>query len=136
LEYLGHSNAADVASRMSAFSLNGQILPASHAEEAERCALQILGPSLGRNASNLLTLAFAQSKNLEREFVARHGTGTSLQIQSAVNEFTSCVMPALEHTQIESKGIGCDGTSANHEFNKIVARELREELESLSRGLM
>jgi hypothetical protein len=119
---------------MSAFSLNGQSLPASHAEEAERCALQILGPSLGRNASNLLTLAFAQSKNLEREFVARHGT--ALQIQSAVNEFTSCVMPALEHTQIESKGIGCDGTSANHEFNKTVARELRVELESLSRGLM
>ena len=129
---LGHSNVADVASRMSA-SLNAQSLPANHAEEAERCALQILGPGLGRNASNLLTLAYAQSKNLEREFVARHGTGTSLQIQSAVNEFTSCIMPALEHTQIESKGIGC---AANHEFNKTVARELRDELESLSRGLM
>jgi len=137
LEYLGHSNTADVAPRMSSFSLSTPDTT-NHSEEAERYALQTIGPSLGRNASNLLTLAHAQSKNLKREFVARHGTGTSLQIKNAVNEFTACIMPALEHTQIESTGIGCggEGTSASNEFNKTVARKLREELESLSRGLM
>jgi hypothetical protein len=110
----------------------------NHSEEAERNALQDLGPSLARNASKLLTLAHSQSKNLKREFVARHGTGTSLQIKNVINEFSACIIPALEHTQIESTGIGCggEGTSANNEFNKTVARELREELESLSRGLM
>ena len=137
LDYLGHSTTADIASRMSSFSMS---VPDSrnHSEEAERHALQVLGPSLARNASNLLTLAHSQSKNLKREFVARHGTGTSLQIKNVVNEFYACIMPALEHTQIESTGIGCggEGTSANNEFNKTVAKELREELESLSRGLM
>ena len=137
LDYLGHSSTADVASRMSSFSIAAPDAT-NYSEEAERHALQILGPTLARNASNLLTLAHAQSKNLKREFVARHGTGTSLQIKNVVNEFSACIIPALEHTQIETTGIGCggEGTSANNEFNKTVARELREELESLSRGLM
>lgn len=137
LDYLGHSTTTDIASRMSSFSMSASNTR-NHSEEAERTALQVLGPSLARNASKLLTLAHSQSKNLKREFVARHGTGTSLQIKNVINEFSACIIPALEHTQIESTGIGCggEGTSANNEFNKTVARELREELESLSRGLM
>ena len=143
LGHLSRSSNANLASMLqSTFTLRENLVAdaTNYAEEAERTALTELGPRLGQCASNLLTLVYAQSKTLNREVVASHGTGASFQVKSAVSEFASCIVPSLEHTQIESTGIGCylddgDGASPENEFIKAVAKHVREELDRLSKGL-
>eukprot|EP00592_Proboscia_alata_P015627 CAMPEP_0194395648 /NCGR_PEP_ID=MMETSP0174-20130528/124539_1 /TAXON_ID=216777 /ORGANISM="Proboscia alata, Strain PI-D3" /LENGTH=1428 /DNA_ID=CAMNT_0039191605 /DNA_START=27 /DNA_END=4314 /DNA_ORIENTATION=- len=127
----------------------------------ERYYLSLFGPILGRCCEKILVLALLHAQTLLRDGrrknnparVAGPGGGSTWKAawDSSVHEFVSAMVPALEHTQITTKGISCVlldsdddaktkiSSSINHvnghdgkEFGRRIARALKEEMKELT----
>lgn len=140
LTQLRQSEGTDLTTMIhNAFSMSDKVTStvSNYAEKVEREAFLSLCPSLAGSVSILLHLASVYTKKLTADYVTAHGTGNEMQIKNEIGEFMDCILPAFEHTQIETAGIvGIGDSSMSYEdsFNKALAKQVRDELNRLSRG--
>uniref|UniRef100_A0A7S4W5F5 Uncharacterized protein n=1 Tax=Ditylum brightwellii TaxID=49249 RepID=A0A7S4W5F5_9STRA len=101
----------------------------------ERASLKSLGVLLGRCAESLLILASLQLRLFVRGFVSSEKRVVGDIAKERIDEFALALLPALEHTEIETMGVGCKamatGDNEKADLSKNIAQNLREELERL-----
>lgn len=72
-------------------------------KQVERNALLVLGPILAGVVEKMLVLAGLQVRSLTQDFVRNGENLTSSDLnRKAIDEFTNALLPALQHTQLES----------------------------------
>jgi len=105
----------------------------SHAMELERNYLVELGSSLGNCAEKLTCLALQDARRMMANLTSMSESGSSYnQSTQELAYFCGAITPALEHTQIETKGVGCAFTDNDKDSSKAMAQALRKELEKMT----
>jgi len=101
--------------------------PLSHALKLEREYLLQLGSCLGQCAEKLVCLAIQDA----RRMAAIRSQSPSGIPKSEWAYFVGAMAPALDHTEMENKGVGCAFDDERSEGSIHMARALRQELEKM-----
>lgn len=99
--------------------------PLSHALKLERDYLVELGSLLGRCAEKLVCLALQDARRMSK---------VSSPVHEAARQwayFVGALTPALDHTEIESKGVGCSFAGGSAESAMAMAQALRQEMKKV-----
>ena len=92
----------------------------SESLQLEKEYLYEVGSCLGKCAEKLINLALQDAR--------RMSSHTNDQEWAY---FVGAITPALDHTQVESKGVGCLFDDTNNEASKLNAQALRQELDKM-----
>jgi hypothetical protein len=115
---LGASNVLNVS---------GSNQPLSKSLDVEREYLSQLGSSLGRCAEKMVCLALQEARRLL--------SGASSISQGDTRDqwayFIVAMAPALDHTEIDTKGVGCVFDGEGADISKAMAQALRQELDKM-----
>jgi len=101
--------------------------PLSHVLRLERECLLQLGSALGRCAEKLMCLALQEVRRM-----ATRSLSSNISKTQSVHEwayFIGAMTPALEHTEMETKGVGCAFSGETAEGSKLTAQALRQEVD-------
>merc|ERR1711957_1076105 len=90
---------------MDTSSRRGQ-LPLSTALDLERDYLVELGSTLGQCAEKLVCLALQDARRMASSFSLSPSMSKS-QVFKQMAYFIEAMAPALDHTEMETKGVGC-----------------------------
>lgn len=126
------SSQVEISSLLNGASIVDRTQPPNRSFQIENSALLTLGPSLNHCASNLLLLMdYVVFSSVQME--AAH-------LEEVQGEILGSIMPSLEHTQIESMGIGCTKTSDEEDgkhtnFDKAISKHIREHLVPMSQSV-
>jgi len=105
-------------------------LPLSHALNLEREYLFQLGCTLGQCAEKLVCLALQDA----RRMATRSSLSSSVSTSESFHEwayFIRAMTPALDHTEMETKGVGCAFSGESAEGSKSMAQALRQEMDKM-----
>ncbi|KAL7435715.1 hypothetical protein ACHAXM_004800 [Skeletonema potamos] len=92
----------------------------SQSLQLEKEYLFELGSHLGQCAEKLISLALQDARRM-----------SDYENDQEWAYFVGAMTPALDHTQVESKGVGCLFDDTNTQASKLNAQALRQELETM-----
>ncbi|KAK1735048.1 hypothetical protein QTG54_014114 [Skeletonema marinoi] len=92
----------------------------SQSLQLEKEYLVEVGSCLGQCAEKLISLALQDARRM-----------SEYENDQEWAYFVGALTPALDHTQVESKGVGCLFDDTNTEASKLNAQALRQELEKM-----
>ena len=92
----------------------------SQSLQLEKEYLYELGSHLGQCAEKLISLALQDARRM-----------SDYENDQEWAYFVGAMTPALDHTQVESKGVGCLFDDTNTQASKLNAQALRQELETM-----
>ncbi|KAL7539868.1 hypothetical protein ACHAXR_012321 [Thalassiosira sp. AJA248-18] len=101
--------------------------PLSHALKLEREYLFQLGSSLGRCAEKLVCLALQDA----RRMATRPPSISQPESSHQWAYFIGAMSPALDHTEMETKGVGCAFGGKSAEASMSMAQSLRQEMDNM-----
>jgi hypothetical protein len=97
----------------------------SQSLQLEKEYLVEVGSCLGKCAEKLISLALQDARRM-----------TEYENDQEWAYFVGAMTPALDHTQVESKGVGCLFDDTNTEASKLNAQALRQELEKMKANFL
>ena len=97
----------------------------SQSLQLEKEYLFEVGSYLGQCAEKLISLALQDARRM-----------SDYENDQEWAYFVGAITPALDHTQVESKGVGCLFDNTNTEASKLNAQALRQELEKMKANFL